>query len=57
MAIYKRPNLSPNQAEFLQKLLADYVEQLLVADPEFDLAYQTYVKVRDAKEFSTKKKD
>lgn len=55
MTVYKRPNLSPLQCSLVESLLKEHLSNLDFDNPDFDGAYQTYVKVRDAKEISTKR--
>ena len=53
---YKRPNLTPAQAEIVCNLLKREVAGLEPGTEEFDTAYKAFLKVRDAKLISTAKR-
>ena len=52
---YKRPNLTPAQAEIVCDLLKREVAGLEPGTEEFDTAYGAFLKVRDAKLIGTGK--
>ena len=55
MSQYKRPNLTPTQADFVCNLLKREVAELEPGTEQFDTAYTAFLKIRDAKLISTKK--
>ncbi len=56
MTIYKRPNLTVEQCDLVESLLAKHLEEMAVSDPKFDPAYRAFIKVRDSKVISTAKR-
>ena len=52
---YKRPNLTPAQAEIVCNLLKREVAGLEPGTEEFDNVYRAFLKVRDAKLIGTGK--
>ena len=55
MSQYKRPNLTPTQADLVCNLLKREVAGLEPGTEQFDTAYTAFLKVRDAKLISTGK--
>ena len=56
MTVYRRPNLTVEQCDLVEALLAKHLEEMAVSDPKFDLAYRAFIKVRDSKAISTGKR-
>jgi hypothetical protein len=50
MALYRRINLTPGQHAYLMALVEADTARIGLGAPGFDLAYQTYSKLRDSKE-------
>ena len=55
MSQYKRPNLTPAQAQIVCDLLKREVAGLEPGTEQFDTAYGAFLRIRDAKLISTKK--
>ena len=53
MSQYKRPNLTPAQADLVCNLLKREVAGLEPGTEQFDTAYGAFLKIRDAKLIST----
>jgi hypothetical protein len=47
MAIYRKVHFKPEQHAYLMTLLEADTARLGLGSPGFDLAYQTYIKLRD----------
>ena len=47
MALYRKVHLKPEQHAYLMGLLEADTARIGLGSPDFDLAYQTYSKLRD----------